>query len=99
MNALHRFATANTAVQPQSNAWQLRELKIAGGHRIEYVSMGDPDGLPVLLLHGYTDSWTSWQRVMPLLPAKVQVYAISQRGHGNSSRPGIGYQIDDFAED
>lgn len=99
MNALHRLATADAAAQPQSNAWQLRELKIAGGHRIEYVAMGDPDGLPVLLLHGYTDSWTSWQRVLPLLPAKLRVYAISQRGHGNSSRPGIGYQIDDFAED
>jgi pimeloyl-ACP methyl ester carboxylesterase len=99
MNAIHRLATVESPTLPQSSPWQLREVKIAGGHRIEYVAMGDPDGLPVLLLHGYTDSWTSWQRVMPLLPKQVRVYAISQRGHGNSSRPGIGYQIGDFAED
>ena len=104
MNAIHRpssveLATVESPTLPQSSTWQLREVKIAGGHRIEYVVMGDPDGLPVLLLHGYTDSWTSWQRVMPLLPKHVRVYAISQRGHGNSSRPGIGYQIGDFAED
>jgi len=98
MNAIH-LATARSPALPTSDAWQLRELKIAGGQRIEYVAVGDPDGLPVLLLHGYTDSWTSWQRVLPLLPAKVRAYAISQRGHGNSSRPGLGYQIGDFAED
>lgn len=99
MNAIHRLATVDTPTLPQSDTWQLREVKIAGGNRIEYVVMGDPDGLPVLLLHGYTDSWTSWQRVLPLLPPRVRAYAISQRGHGNSSRPGIGYQVGDFAED
>lgn len=104
MNAIHRpnhagLASVESLTLPRSPTWQLREAKIAGGHRIEYAAMGDPDGLPVLLLHGYTDSWTSWQRVMPLLPKHVRVYAISQRGHGNSSRPGIGYQIGDFAED
>ncbi|HKY93650.1 MAG TPA: alpha/beta hydrolase [Kiloniellales bacterium] len=104
MNAIHRpshvhLATVESPALSTSQTWQLRELKIAGGHRIEYVAVGDPDGLPVLLLHGYTDSWTSWQRVLPLLPAKVRAYAISQRGHGNSSRPGIGYQLGDFAED
>ena len=100
MNAIHRLPTAETSLpQPQSGAWQLRELAIAGGHRIEYVAVGDPDGLPVLLLHGYTDSWCSWQRVLPLLPANLRVYAISLRGHGGSSRPSTGYQIEDFAED
>jgi pimeloyl-ACP methyl ester carboxylesterase len=100
MNAMHRLPLAETKLpQPQSAAWQLRELSIAGGHRIEYVAAGDPDGLPVLLLHGYTDSWRSWQRVLPLLPANLRVHAISQRGHGGSSRPSTGYAIADFAED
>jgi len=99
MNAIHRLATVESPALPQTNAWQLRDVKVAGGHRIEYVAMGDAAGLPVLLLHGYTDSWASWQRVLPLLPPGVRAYAISQRGHGNSSRPGTGYQIGDFAED
>lgn len=100
MNAMHRPSLAEaTLAKPQSDAWQPRELTIAGGNRIEYVAAGDPDGLPVLLLHGYTDSWRSWERVLPLLPAKLRVYAISQHGHGGSSRPATGYEIPDLAED
>lgn len=69
------------------------------GVRMEYVEQGPTDGLPVVFLHGVTDSWHSFERVLPLLPADVRAFAVSQRGHGDSSRPDAGYRYDDLARD
>jgi non-heme chloroperoxidase len=67
--------------------------------RIEYVEQGPADGLPVIFLHGVTDSWCSFARVLPLLPADVHAFALSARGHGESSRPDRGYLIADMSSD
>jgi pimeloyl-ACP methyl ester carboxylesterase len=64
-----------------------RHASLRGGLRLEYVEQGDRNGLPVVLLHGYTDSWHSYERVPPYLPRNLRVFAISQRGHGDSDRP------------
>jgi pimeloyl-ACP methyl ester carboxylesterase len=53
----------------------------------------------VLMLHGYTDSWWSFSRVLPLMPGTLRVIVPDQRGHGASDRPEQGYAIDDFASD
>ena len=70
-------------------------------HRIKlsYVEQGSTSGIPVLLLHGVTDSWHSFERVLPHLPASMRVFALSQRGHGDSDRPAAGYHPRDFAAD
>ena len=67
--------------------------------RLEYVETGDPAGLPVVLLHGVTDSWTSFEGTMERLPESIRAIAVSQRGHGNSSRPESGYLMEDFSGD
>lgn len=51
------------------------------------------------MLHGYADSWFSYSRILPLLPADLRVIVPDQRGHGGSDRPADGYAPDDFAED
>jgi non-heme chloroperoxidase len=66
---------------------------------LSYVEQGDRSGIPVLLLHGVTDSWYSYQPVLPHLPASMHVFALTQRGHGDSSQPISGYRFDDFASD
>ncbi len=35
---------------------------------LPYVEHGDPDGVPVVMLHGVTDSWRSFEHVLPYLP-------------------------------
>ena len=77
----------------------LAEVQLATGLRMRYAVQGDPGGMPVVLLHGVTDSWFSWSRVMPLLPAGWRVYALDQRGHGGSSVPRSGYGLPAMAED
>jgi non-heme chloroperoxidase len=67
--------------------------------KIPYVEQGDPAGTPVLLLHGVTDSWHSFERVLPHLPESIHAFALTQRGHGDASRPAAGYLSRDFAAD
>ena len=76
-----------------------RFVTLSTGIRMSYVEQGAPDGTPVILLHGVTDSWRSFERVLPRLPPRIRAFALSQRGHGNSSRPAYGYRFADMSED
>jgi len=84
---------------PTATTMIARAAVVAPDVRLEYVETGDPTGLPVVFLHGVTDSWGSFEGVMEQLPSWIRAIAISQRGHGNSSRPADGYRIGDFSKD
>jgi non-heme chloroperoxidase len=74
--------------------------RLATGPRVRYAEQGDPGGEPIVFLHGYTDSWWSFSRLLPLLAGeRYHAYALDQRGHGDSERPESGYAPDDFAAD
>jgi pimeloyl-ACP methyl ester carboxylesterase len=48
------------------------------GISLHYVKGGK--GQPVLLLHGYPQTWYEWRKVMPALSKKYMVIAIDLRG-------------------
>jgi pimeloyl-ACP methyl ester carboxylesterase len=73
--------------------------KLDTGVRLHYAEQGDSTGTPVILLHGYSDSWFSWSDVLPLLPSSYRVFALDLRGHGMSDKPATGYGMDDLASD
>ena len=57
-------------------------------------------GQPVILIHGYPLSCSSWEKQLPvLLNAGHRVIAYDRRGFGKSSQPTSGYNYDTFAED
>jgi non-heme chloroperoxidase len=57
-------------------------------------------GKPVVLIHGYPLSGTSWEKQVPvLLDAGYRVITYDRRGFGKSSQPVTGYNYDTFAED
>jgi pimeloyl-ACP methyl ester carboxylesterase len=66
---------------------------------LPYIEQGDPSGVPVVLLHGVGDSWRSFEPVLPHLPESIHSFALTQRGHGDASRPAAGYRMHDFAAD
>jgi non-heme chloroperoxidase len=66
---------------------------------LHYVEQGDPSGTPLILLHAIADSWRSFELVLPHLPVSIHAFALTQRGHGDASRPESGYRPGDFAED
>jgi non-heme chloroperoxidase len=76
-----------------------KSVALSTGVTLQYVEQGNPDGVPVVFLHGYTDSWRSFQLALPYLPESLHVFALSQRGHGDASRPPVGYRFPDFAAD
>jgi pimeloyl-ACP methyl ester carboxylesterase len=57
-------------------------------------------GKPVVLIHGYPLSGTSWEKqTAVLLAAGYRVITYDRRGFGKSSQPTTGYNYDTFAED
>jgi esterase len=54
------------------------------GLRFHFTEWGDPDAPPVLLLHGGNQSGHSWDLVSLHLSDRYHVYALDQRGHGDT---------------
>lgn len=78
---------------------QIKTLNLAGRVTLSYVEQGDSTGINVIFLHGYTDSWHSFETVLPHIPKNIRAFVISQRGHGDSGRPATGYRIKDLSDD
>jgi len=74
-------------------------LTLSTGVRLRCIETGSPEGEPVLLLHGYTDSAFSFSPVLPFLPSSFRAIVPDHRGHGMSERPERGYAMTDFAAD
>ncbi len=60
-----------------------------GEVRLHYVTAGS--GEPVVLLHGFPQTWFAWRRVIPALAERYTVIAPDLRGMGDSSKPQGGY--------
>jgi pimeloyl-ACP methyl ester carboxylesterase len=65
--------------------------------RMHYVTAGT--GAPIVLLHGWPQTWYAWRLVIPLLTPRYRVVAPDLRGLGDSSRPEQGYDTDTLASD
>jgi non-heme chloroperoxidase len=78
---------------------ELQSVTLSTGIEMAFVEQGSRRGIPVVLVHGYTDSHHSFDRNLPLLPRRFHVFAIDQRGHGDSSKPACCYTQADFASD
>ena len=61
--------------------------------------MGDPNGTPVVLIHGYTDNARDWVPLIPYLSKHFHLIVVDLRGHGRSSKPDCCYTLPDFAYD
>ncbi len=62
-----------------------------GDVQIHYVIGGHGD--PLVLLHGWPQTWFEWRRVMPALAERYTVIAPDLRGLGDSSKPDTGYDL------
>lgn len=75
-----------------------KEIRLPNGLRLNYVELGNPQGEPLLLLHGYTDSSRSWSLTAPYLD-DYRLLIPDQRGHGGSDAPLCCYGSSQFADD
>jgi pimeloyl-ACP methyl ester carboxylesterase len=72
-------------------------MATVNGIQLHYVLGGKGD--PVVLLHGWPETWYSWHRVMPDFAKNYTVIAPDLRGLGDSSKPPSGYDGKTLAED
>jgi non-heme chloroperoxidase len=78
---------------------QITSVMLRSKIKLQYVEQGNPSGVPIVLLHGYTDSCRSFDQLLPHLPKSLHAYALTLRGHGDADRPVTGYDAYDFAAD
>ena len=64
---------------------------------LHYVTAGD--GFPVVMIHGYPQTWWEWRHQIPVLAEKYTVITPDMRGLGDSSRPISGYDKKTISDD
>ena len=77
------------------------------GFRHRLVRVGDVnihaviggEGSPLVLLHGFPQTWWEWRKMMPLLARHHTVVAVDLRGAGHSDSPQAGYDKASLAAD
>ena len=57
------------------------------------------EGPPLLLVHGWPQTWYAWRMLMPTLARDFEVIAVDQRGIGLSDKPAEGYDTATLADD
>ena len=92
-------STAAAAAVDQAG-WdaQKRRVKLQSGLELAYVELGNPQGRPLLLLHGFTDSSRAWSLLVPHL-RHYRLIIPDQRGHGASDAPACCYSPTQMADD
>lgn len=75
------------------------EVQLSTGIKMHYAEQGEARGEPIILLHGYSDSWFSFSRVLTPLSRDARVFALDLRGHGKTDAPKSGYLMRDLAAD
>ena len=99
MPAIHVAALIAVLSAPANDAPRFADIKLSTGVRLHYAEQGPAQGTPMILLHGYSDSWFSYSLVLSALSRETRVYALDLRGHGNSERPASGYAMSQLAAD
>lgn len=74
-------------------------VALSDGETLAYIDIGPRNAVPVVLLHGYTDSARDWAPIAPFLSARFRLIIPDLRGQGASSKPQCCYTRFDFAYD
>jgi pimeloyl-ACP methyl ester carboxylesterase len=67
------------------------------GIRMHYVLAGS--GPPVMLLHGFPETWFAWRKQIPVLAERYSLIVPDLRGYGDTSKPDGGYDKRTMATD
>jgi len=96
-------AMAQQQQQPTGNSFRMDNMTFShhtasvNGIQLHYVIGGHGD--PVVLLHGWPETWYAWHKVMPALAKNYSAISPDLRGLGDSSKQTSGYDGKTVAED
>jgi non-heme chloroperoxidase len=77
----------------------VRTVDLPNALTLSYVDLGARGSSAVVLLPGLSDSWRSYELVLPHLSPLTRTIVLSQRGHGDSEKPPTDYRVRDYASD
>lgn len=72
-------------------------MTVANGISLHFVIAGQ--GPPLVLLHGWPQTWYAWRKVIPVLAESYTVIAPDLRGYGDSETTRSGYDKKTMAQD
>ena len=81
-----------------------QRIALHSGVTVEYMEQGpildgNADAAPVILIHGWPDSTSSYDLLRPLLSRRLRVFTVGLRGFGASDKPQAGYSVEQLAAD
>ena len=80
-------------------ALRVSSLTLPSGVTLPYAEQGDRSRTALVLVHALADSWRIFEPVLGSLPESIHALAPTQRGHGDASKPAVGYRSTDFSAD
>ena len=86
------------AAEQASLAGVTHHYATVNGAELHYVAAGT-EGTPVLLVHGFPETWWTFRKLIPLLASSHRVYAVDLRGFGDSGNGPGDYSSKASAED
>ena len=71
---------------------KIHRITGGGGVQLHVVETGNPQGRPIVFIHGASQCWLQWSRQMnSSLVEDHRLIALDMRGHGLSDKPHDGY--------
>ena len=85
-------AAADSSDSSTAQRYTFHEIISHDGVPLNVVETGNPDGAPVVFLHGFSQSYLSWRAQLddPDLAQRFRLVALDLRGHGASGKPWVG---------
>src|SRR5260221_12483351 len=62
-------------------------VDLSGGYRVHYREDGDPNAPLLVLLHGFAESFTTWEGWVREVKPQVNLISLDLPGHGLSCAP------------
>src|SRR5438128_3420795 len=84
------FVATHTVVEPEADekmeaAAASREIEVAG-RRLRYLDLGEGEGVPVMMVHGFGGDLNTWMFTQPVLAEGRRVISFDLPGHGGATK-------------
>ena len=93
-----RFGPHNPDVTYVAHTYP-EQLFDTGEVHLNYVTLGEADLPPLLLIPGQTESWWGYESAIDILKDSFQLWAVDLRGQGRSGRTPGRYTLDNIGND
>src|SRR5262249_47406817 len=77
--------SAEVEAEAEAEGAKPQDVEVAG-RRLRYLELGEGDGIPVLLVHGFGADLNTWMFTQPAIATGRRTLALDLPGHGGSAK-------------